>query len=157
MSDKAGDFFIQQKRYAEGLELYQAALERFPGRVVFYQRVGCCAGHQGLYDLALEVSQRALNLEPDRQDLTNDLGWSLFEIGRLEEAEEVLLRGVAMDLFIPLECNGSYRGHRKTLSWRAAPTLFCAFPCNSPFLVLHMNLLPMRMHHDPGFTREKPT
>ncbi|MBM9537747.1 tetratricopeptide repeat protein, partial [Desulfobulbus alkaliphilus] len=88
---------IQQKRYAEGLELYQAALEMFPGRVVFYQGVGCCAGHQGLYDLALEVSQRALNLEPDRQDLTNDLGWSLFEMGRLEEAEEVLLRAVAMD------------------------------------------------------------
>ncbi|MBM9538875.1 tetratricopeptide repeat protein, partial [Desulfobulbus alkaliphilus] len=48
--DKAGDFLIQQKRYAEGLELYQAALEMFPGRVVFYQGVGCCAGHQGLYD-----------------------------------------------------------------------------------------------------------
>ena len=88
---------IQEKRYAEGLELYQAALERFPGRVVFYQGVGCCAGHQGLYDIALEVSQRALDIEPDRQDLTNDLGWSLFEMGRLEEAEEVLLRAVTMD------------------------------------------------------------
>lgn len=49
------------------------------------------------FDIALEVSQRALNLEPDRQDLTNDLGWCLFEAERLEEAEEVLLRAVAMD------------------------------------------------------------
>lgn len=48
--DKAGDFLIQEKRYAEGLELYQAAVERFPGRSVFYQGVGCCAGHQGLFD-----------------------------------------------------------------------------------------------------------
>jgi Tfp pilus assembly protein PilF len=95
--DKAGDFLIQEKWYAEGMELYQAAVVRFPGRAVLYQGLGCCAGHQGFFDKAIEASQRALKLEPDRQDMTNDFGWSLFEAGRLEEAEEVLLRAVAMD------------------------------------------------------------
>lgn len=95
--DKAGDFLIQEKRYAEGLELYQAAVKRFPDRAVLFQGLGCCAGNEELHDLAVEVSQRAVALEPDRQALTNDLGWSLFQAGRLEEAEEVLSRAVAMD------------------------------------------------------------
>ncbi len=95
--DKAGDFLIQQKRYAEGLELYQAAVKRFPEQAVLYQGLGCCAGHQGLFDKAVEMSQRALKLEPDRQALANDLGWSLFQAGRLEEAEEILMRAVDMD------------------------------------------------------------
>jgi len=38
-----------------------------------------------------------LELEPDNQKLVNDLGWSLFQAGRLKEAEEVLLKAVAMD------------------------------------------------------------
>ncbi len=95
--DKAGDFLIQEARYAEGLTLYQAAVERFPECAGLYQGLSCCAGHQGLFEKAVEASQRALELEPDSQNLVNDLGWSLFQAGRLEEAEEVLMRAVAMD------------------------------------------------------------
>ena len=95
--DTAGDFLIQTKRYAEGLELYEAATRRFPERATLYQGVGCCAAHEGLLDKALEASRKALELEPDRQDLTNDLGWSLLQAGQLEEAEKVLLRAMALD------------------------------------------------------------
>jgi Flp pilus assembly protein TadD len=95
--DKAGDFLIQMGRYEEGLELYQAAVERFSERAVLYQGLGCCAGRQGLFEKAIEASQRALELEPDNQKFINDLGWSLFQAERLKEAENVLLRAVAMD------------------------------------------------------------
>ena len=95
--DKAGNFLIQSKRYADAMELFEGAVARFPDRAVLYQGLGCCAGHEGLFDKAVVASQKALDLDPVRQDLTNDLGWSLFEAGRLEEAEEVLLRAVAMD------------------------------------------------------------
>jgi protein O-GlcNAc transferase len=95
--DKAGNFLIQSKRYADAMELYEGAVARFPDRAVLYQGLGCCAGHEGLLDKAVVASQKALDLDPVRQDFTNDLGWSLFEAGRLEEAEEVLLRAVAMD------------------------------------------------------------
>jgi len=95
--DTAGNFLIQTKRYAEGLDLYEAAARRFPDRATLYQGVGCCAPHEGLLDKTVEVSRKALDLEPDRQDLTNDLGWSLFEAGQLEEAERLLLRAVALD------------------------------------------------------------
>jgi len=95
--DKAGNFLIQEERYEEGLELYQAAVARFRERAVLYQGLGCCAGHQGLFEKAVEASRRALGLEPENQKLINDLGWSLFQAGRLKEAEEVLLKAVAMD------------------------------------------------------------
>jgi Tfp pilus assembly protein PilF len=95
--DKAGDFLIQERKYAEGFQLYEPALRRFPERASLHQGLACCAGHEGLFDKAVEASQRALELEPNRQDLTNDLGWSLYEAGRLEEAEKMLLKAVALD------------------------------------------------------------
>jgi tetratricopeptide (TPR) repeat protein len=95
--DKAGDFLIQEQRYAEGLEFYEAALRRFPDRESLYQGLGCCAGHEGLFDMAVEASRKALDLEPNRADLMSDLGWSLYEAGRLEEAEKVLSEAVALD------------------------------------------------------------
>jgi len=95
--DKAGDFLIHEKRYAEGLALFESAVARFPERAVLYQGLGCCAGHEGLFDKALDASRRALDLEPANQKFTNDLGWTLFQAGQLQEAEEVLLRAVALD------------------------------------------------------------
>lgn len=95
--DKAGDFLIQEKRYEEGLALYQVAVERFSERAVLFQGIGCCAGHQGLFDKAIDASRKALELEPANQKLVNDLGWSLFQAEQLEEAEEVLLKAIAMD------------------------------------------------------------
>ncbi len=95
--DKAGDFLIQEKRYEEGLELYQAAVERFIERAVLYQGIGCCVKHHGLFDEAIEASRRALELEPGNQKFVNDLGWSLFQAGQLKEAGEVLLKAIAMD------------------------------------------------------------
>ena len=95
--DKAGGFLIQDQRYRDAMELYEAAVRRFPERAMLYQGLGCCAGHEGLFDMAVAASQKALELAPDSQELTNDLGWSLVEAGRLEEAEKVLLRAVDMD------------------------------------------------------------
>jgi Flp pilus assembly protein TadD len=61
------------------------------------EKMACCAGHCGLHDEAVKASERALELEPRKQAFVNDLGWSLFQAGRLAEAENVLARAVAMD------------------------------------------------------------
>ena len=50
-----------------------------------------------MFDKAVAAARKALDLEPNRQDMTNDLGWSLFQAGRIEEVKEVLLRAVAQD------------------------------------------------------------
>lgn len=95
--DEAGTFLIQFGAYKDGLELYRAAIERFPSAAALHQGLGCCAGHEGAHDQAVAASERALQLEPDNQKLVNDLGWCLFEAGRLEEAVKLLERAVSMD------------------------------------------------------------
>src|ERR1022692_3946908 len=42
-------------------------------------------------------AERALRLEPDNRKLVNDLGWCLFEAGRLEEAVKMLEQAVSKD------------------------------------------------------------
>jgi len=95
--DLAGDFLIGIEAYADGLKVYRRGVDRFPDVPVLHQGRGCCAGHQGLHDEAIDASRAALALEPDNQQFVNDLGWSLFEAGRLEEAREHLERATAMD------------------------------------------------------------
>ncbi len=95
--DKAGDFLIQLGRYEDGLAFYRRAATRFPGTAVLHQGLGCCAGHQGLHSEAISASRVALTLEPDNQKFVNDLGWSLYQAGSVEEARTVLERAVSMD------------------------------------------------------------
>lgn len=95
--DEAGTFLIQTREYADGFELYTQALARYPNVAVFCQGLGCCAGHQGLHEVAIQASRRALELEPGNQQFVNDLGWSLLEAGNLVEARSALERAVAMN------------------------------------------------------------
>ena len=95
--DEAGDFLIQAGKYADGLEIYKAAVARFPGHAVFHQGVGCCAGHEGFHDEAISASEAALELDPENQKYVNDLGWSMFEAGRLVQAKQMLTRAVEMN------------------------------------------------------------
>jgi Tfp pilus assembly protein PilF len=95
--DTAGSFLIRSKKYADGLDLYRGAVERFSDRSNLYQGLGCCAAHEGFYDEAVAAYEKALALDPNSPELTNDLGWSLYESGRLERAREILLRAVSMN------------------------------------------------------------
>ena len=95
--DEAGNFLIQMRKYKDALELYRAAAARFPKIAVLHQGVGCCAAHERLFDEAVAASQRAFELDPGNQELANDLGYSLFEAGRLKEARTFLEKAVAMD------------------------------------------------------------
>jgi tetratricopeptide (TPR) repeat protein len=95
--DEAGNFLIQMQEYEDALELYRAAAARFPRIAVLHQGVGCCASHERLFDEAVAASQQAFELDPGNQELANDLGYSLFEAGRLKEARTFLEKAVAMD------------------------------------------------------------
>lgn len=85
--DEAGRFLIQMGAYGDGLALYGAAVDRWPAVAAFHQGRGCCAGHEGIHAEAIAASERALQIEPGSQELVNDLGWCLYEAGRLEEEE----------------------------------------------------------------------
>jgi tetratricopeptide (TPR) repeat protein len=68
----AGDSLIQRGEYADGLELYRAAVQRVPDVGVFHQGRGCCAAHEGEFREAVAASRRALAIEPDNQKFVND-------------------------------------------------------------------------------------
>jgi len=95
--DEAGGFLIQIRAYKDGLALFRAAVKRFPAAAALHQGLACCAGHEGFHDEDVAASERALQLEPDNPKLVSDLGWSLLQAGRLEEAERMLERAVSMD------------------------------------------------------------
>lgn len=97
MIDKAGDFLIQSGWYPDGLDLYRRATARFPRVAVFHQGIGCCSGHLHLRREAISASRAALALEPDNQRFIDDLGWTLYQAGNIEEARSMLERAVAMD------------------------------------------------------------
>jgi tetratricopeptide (TPR) repeat protein len=95
--DEAGDVLIQINEYGDGLALFRGAAQRFPAVADFHEGISCCAGHEGLNSEAIEASEKAIELEPDAQRHVNNLGWSLFEADRLDEARGVLERAAAMD------------------------------------------------------------
>lgn len=95
--DKAGDFLIQSDRYADGLALYRAAVKRFPDRAVFHQGLGCCAACEKKFDEALAAHEKCRELEPENQEFVNDQGWTLHEMGRLDEARQLLELAVKMN------------------------------------------------------------
>jgi tetratricopeptide (TPR) repeat protein len=94
--DEAGEFLIKFRAYQDGLELYRRAAVRFPGQAVFLQGQGCCASEIGLHEEAIVVSRAAIELEPENQELVNDLGWSLLLARKLKEAHSQLKKAVAM-------------------------------------------------------------
>jgi tetratricopeptide (TPR) repeat protein len=95
--DQAGSFLIDIGAYKDGLELYRGAVGKFPAAAVLHQGFGCCAGHEKCHEEAIAACERALQLEPDNQKFVNDLGWSLLEAGRIQEARRTLERAVSMD------------------------------------------------------------
>lgn len=94
--DEAGAFLISIGAYADGLRLYRAAAARFPEVAALHGGISCCAGHEGSYAEAVAAAEAALALEPNQVHV-NDLGWSLYCAGRLEEAYATLTRATEMD------------------------------------------------------------
>jgi tetratricopeptide (TPR) repeat protein len=95
--DHAGDFLISRSDYHDGFELYQRAAARFPEVAALHQGLCLCAGKQGHPDIALAAAEAALALEPDNQELVNDMGWTLYERGEPERAWPFLQRAVELD------------------------------------------------------------
>lgn len=94
--DHAGDFLISRSDYRDGFELYRRAAARFPDRAVLHQGLCLCAGREGQHEIALAAAEAALALEPDNQELVNDMGWTLYERGEPDRALPFLQRAVAL-------------------------------------------------------------
>ena len=94
--DKAGDFLIDQDDYENALVLYSAAEKAYPHEAVYAIGAGYCLGKLGCYEESVERHRHADVLEPDNYKHLNDLGYSLLEAGKFDEAEEVLKRSISL-------------------------------------------------------------
>jgi len=88
---------ISRSDYRDGFELYQRAVAHFPDAAALHQGLCLCAGHQGHQEVALVAAEAAFALEPDKQELVNDMGWTLYERGEPDRALPFLLRAVELD------------------------------------------------------------
>ena len=96
ITDKAGDFLIDQDDYENALALYSAAEKAYPRETVYLNGSGYCLGELGRYEDSVEKQRRVDALEPNNYKHLNDLGYSLFEAGKFDEAEEVLQRSISL-------------------------------------------------------------
>jgi len=94
--DEAGDFLIGREDYENALVLYSVAEKACPRKAVYPAGAGYCLGKLGRYEEAIEKCRHVNVLEPDNYKHLNDLGYSLLEFGKLDEAEEVLKRAVSL-------------------------------------------------------------
>jgi tetratricopeptide (TPR) repeat protein len=94
--DEAGSFLVDRRNYRDGSELFKRASARFPGVAALLEGLGCCASHLNLHAESIAASRAALVLEPDNPVHLNDLGWSLFLEGQLEESRNVLRRALEL-------------------------------------------------------------
>ncbi len=94
--DKAGDFLIDQDDYGNALALYSAAEKAYPHEVVYALGAGYCLGKLGYYEESVERHRHVDVLEPGNYKHLNDLGYSLLEAGKFDEAEEVLKRSISL-------------------------------------------------------------
>ena len=94
--DKAGGFLIDQKDYEQAQALYAAAEAAFPDVAIYPAGLSYCFGKLGMHEEAVTKALQAVELDPDSYLHLNDLGWSLYEAGKLDEAEAALRRSIAL-------------------------------------------------------------
>lgn len=94
--DKAGDFLLDSDDPENALRLYEAAAASAPDTALYWSCVGYCLDKLERRQPAIEAYRRAIELDPTDHRWSNDLGWTLANDGRLEEARELLLRAIEL-------------------------------------------------------------
>jgi Tfp pilus assembly protein PilF len=90
LSERHGD-----ARTAE--QIYQAVLQKDPQNRLCLHRLGVLAAKVGEHDKAAEHLNAAAQLGPPSSELLNDIGFNLFVMGKLPEAEAIFRQAVAAD------------------------------------------------------------
>ena len=90
LSERHGD-----ARTAE--QIYQAVLTKQPQNPLALHRLGVLAAKASEHDKAAEYFNAAAQLGPPSADLLNDIGFNLYGMGRLQEAEAVFRQAIAAD------------------------------------------------------------
>ncbi len=88
MIDKAGDFLLDNKDYKKAEILYSRACDEHPNIAVYRNGLSYCLSKLGHIEEALDEVRKSIELEPDNHIYLTDLGWTLVEAEKYEEAKK---------------------------------------------------------------------
>jgi tetratricopeptide (TPR) repeat protein len=94
ISGGLGGLLLEAERYATADSFYRARLEQRPEDVRVYLGLGYLAQHDGRWEEALDWYLQGLRIDPHSSDLLASLFQTYYQLGRLDEAENVLMRWV---------------------------------------------------------------
>jgi tetratricopeptide (TPR) repeat protein len=83
--------YEQMERHAEAISAFDALLQAEPGNAAALNYLGYLLAERGEQrERALELTRKAVSLEPDNGAYVDSLGWAYYQLGRLAEAREHL-------------------------------------------------------------------
>jgi Flp pilus assembly protein TadD len=94
----AGVVLTRQQRWSEALPLLKRAVANEPTLWRAHSALGISADALHEHELAAAHHARAIELRPDRLELHNNLGYSLYLAGRLEDAAARLWSALELDI-----------------------------------------------------------
>jgi len=94
--DKAGEFLLDAEDYEHARELYAAAEKAVSHVAVYPAGLSYCLSRLELHEEAVVKARRADTFAPGNHIHLNDLGWTLYQAGYLEEAEATLEKSVSL-------------------------------------------------------------
>jgi tetratricopeptide (TPR) repeat protein len=93
-----GAVLERQQRHDEAEEVFRAALELDPESAPVLNYLGYMNANRGVrLEDALALIERALTIDPENGAYLDSLGWALFRLDRLEQAEQRLREAVARE------------------------------------------------------------
>ena len=96
-------YYHGELNYDRALEQFEKAKEIQPGSMEPYAAIGYVKRRQGDWDESLQHMMRALELDPRSSGLAYEIGETMFDLERYEEAEEYLDQAISLapDLISP--------------------------------------------------------
>jgi tetratricopeptide (TPR) repeat protein len=93
-----GHVLITQGERAEAIEAYERALRVGVRNAQLYNNLGYLIA-EDRSDVArgIRLIEKAVELEPENPDYLDSLGWAYFQVGRTEEAYELIAHSLAID------------------------------------------------------------
>ncbi len=93
-----GNVLIAQGQRAEAIEIYERVLRAGVQDALLYNNLGYLMA-EDRSDVArgIQLIEKAVELEPENPDYLDSLGWAYFQVGRAEEAYELIARSLAID------------------------------------------------------------
>ncbi|CAG8465298.1 4207_t:CDS:10 [Ambispora gerdemannii] len=95
-------FNIGGKYYTDASRYYRKILEKDPDNLLALEGYGIVLSAQKQYNKAMEILERAQQLDPNSLSIQSEIGWVHFLLGNIEEAKRICLAVIELSDNSPL-------------------------------------------------------